>query len=807
VGQSFGRRRLRAFGALAAASATVSALLVAAPWSATAQTVEVPCSASSLVSDLLSAYDAHGVTETLSLSPSCTYAIPAPATTTPAPYYGTDGTPFDWYGPSGLPAIDGTITIEGNGATIERSGSARYRLFYVAADATSPSTLGYTTPGAGSLTLRDVTLTDGLAHGGDASANGGGAGMGGAIFDQGTLVLDRVTLTQNTAQGGQGLYDGSTVTGGGGIGTNGTWESTHNVSSGGGFGPGAFGGASGGAGSAVGFSGGGGGFVSSENGHDATMSGPGAGGGQNTGLGGAAPDDGIEHGGAAGDGSGGGAAQNFITLGLAGSSFGEGGAGQAGESGGGGAGVGGGASGAGGLFDGGAGFGGGGGGPSNSHSGGFGGGGGGFGGGEPGSANSHIEGGGGAGMGGAVFVMQGKATIQNSTLVANQALGGAARATATPGQGLGGAIFNLSGSVSLVGDTITGNTAAQGGGGIYNLVYDSVTNRTGSVTLSDTIVYGNGTDVTSNKPASTTAGANLGTATIAATAPDIVGSSDVVGAGTITGSPSSANPKLGALAGNGGPGMQTELPGAGSPALGAGTNCPSTDERGEFRPHDGCDLGAVEITPTGRPTATITTPANGATYTAGAKVDANYSCSDPAGPGIASCTAPVADGHPIDTATPGKFTFTVTATSADGASTVVSSSYTVTKPPPPPPQTVSITTSAAVVRHRRASIELACAGGAPGSTCKGKLSLTIRRRVVRVVRHHRKVRHVTVVIASGRYAVATGHTGSLSLTLTRSGMRLLENASGHRLRTLARATLTSGKPTSRQIEIRLPAKR
>jgi hypothetical protein len=54
-----------------------------------------------------------------------------------------------------------------------------------------------------------------------------------------------------------------------------------------------------------------------------------------------------------------------------------------------------------------------------------------------------------------------------------------------------------------------------------------------------------------------------------------------------------ADAMLGALAENGGP-TPTMLPPAGSPALGIGTDCPSTDQRGEPRPATGCASGAVE---------------------------------------------------------------------------------------------------------------------------------------------------------------------------------------------------------------------
>lgn len=54
-----------------------------------------------------------------------------------------------------------------------------------------------------------------------------------------------------------------------------------------------------------------------------------------------------------------------------------------------------------------------------------------------------------------------------------------------------------------------------------------------------------------------------------------------------------ADPQLASLADNGGP-TQTMMPAANSPALDQGADCPAADQRGEPRPNDGCDLGAVE---------------------------------------------------------------------------------------------------------------------------------------------------------------------------------------------------------------------
>jgi hypothetical protein len=54
-----------------------------------------------------------------------------------------------------------------------------------------------------------------------------------------------------------------------------------------------------------------------------------------------------------------------------------------------------------------------------------------------------------------------------------------------------------------------------------------------------------------------------------------------------------ADPMMGTLGDNGGP-TPTVLPQAGSPAIGAGTNCPTTDQRGMPRETAKCTLGAVE---------------------------------------------------------------------------------------------------------------------------------------------------------------------------------------------------------------------
>jgi YVTN family beta-propeller protein len=94
-------------------------------------------------------------------------------------------------------------------------------------------------------------------------------------------------------------------------------------------------------------------------------------------------------------------------------------------------------------------------------------------------------------------------------------------------------------------------------------------------------------------------------------------------------------------------------------------------------------IAAVTAPDTQAPTVDVRTPADGAHYAVGADVDADYSCADEGGSGLASCEGDVASGEPLDTSTPGTFEFTVVARDGDGHETTVVHSYTVDAPPEP----------------------------------------------------------------------------------------------------------------------------
>jgi len=486
-----------------------------------------------------------------------------------------------WYGPDGLPPITNDITILGHGATIERStneGTPDFRLFYVS---------GGLELHAGSLTLDNVTLRNGIAQGGNGGPRGGGGmGAGGAIFNQGTLRLDGVTLANNEARGGSGVAGAGGS--GGGIGGDASG------SSGGGFG-GSFTTGFGGTGGAN--AGCGGGFITGANG----APGPRGSGGGVGGFGGGGGD-----GGNCGSESGGGFGGEF---GFGGSNRGGGGVGGGGSwsvpNGGGGDG----GFGGGGAFAGGTGgFGGGGG--SGGHAG--------FGGGDGSSSTASVAGGGGAGLGGAIFTMgastgHGAVIITNCTFTANNAQGGSGGQTATGGSGYGGAIFNLDDSVTLNDCTLaanavtagaggTGGTAGQSdGGAVYDLAYGNDIESGGAVSalliLNNNILCNTigGTDLASN----VVNGVKMNSAAITGTS-NLVESNNLTRTtlppGVIT---VIASPDLGPLRHNGGL-TETIAITMSCPAYGAGdASVPglrSTDQRGLPRVVDGrLDLGAFEV--------------------------------------------------------------------------------------------------------------------------------------------------------------------------------------------------------------------
>ncbi|HZU28599.1 MAG TPA: LamG-like jellyroll fold domain-containing protein [Bryobacteraceae bacterium] len=104
---------------------------------------------------------------------------------------------------SGRLYIATDVTILGGGVTI--SGGGATRIFFVQ---------------NGSVTLDNLTLTDGMAQGGTSQYGGSAAGMGGALFiNNGNVTLNGVSLSGNEALGGSPDSSGNEY--GGGFGANG----------------------------------------------------------------------------------------------------------------------------------------------------------------------------------------------------------------------------------------------------------------------------------------------------------------------------------------------------------------------------------------------------------------------------------------------------------------------------------------------------------------------------------------------------------------------------------------------------------
>ncbi|MEZ4862378.1 MAG: choice-of-anchor D domain-containing protein [Caldilineaceae bacterium] len=442
---------------------------------------------------------------------------------------GVDSTEF---GPTAFDIVS-TITIVGptpNGITLARSGGANFRLFRVTS--------------SGNLTLRNVTLRNGMAKGGHGTLDwcfpdcggaggGGGAGMGGAIFNEGIVTIENSTLEANQAVGGGGGFggDGGSGNGGGGVGEYGrTIYDTTNQS---------------------------------------------YGGGPNGGIGNTAtPTDG-------GNGGGGGGAGDFVGNGGNGG-FGGGGGGASGTE----------------KLGGNGGFGGGGGGNRSGTGttglGGFGGG------------NSCISaGGGGAGMGGAIFNRAGMVVITNATLSNNTANGGPSRGCAFAGHGLGGAIFNLDGVVTLQFGTLSNNSVVSGDGNgpraDGGAIFTKQLNGTARLTLNNTILA----DTSSSQTDLFNDG---GTVDGSQTNIVETNAANGNGAPASLLIPNNGDPSLAALANNGGPSFtHALLPGSVAIDAADAVACSSSavnnfDQRNFVRPVDGnddtiaaCDIGAFEF--------------------------------------------------------------------------------------------------------------------------------------------------------------------------------------------------------------------
>jgi len=357
-------------------------------------------------------------------------------------------------GPTATPIITSTITIEGNGATLQWANvNLNARAFVVG--------------NGGNLTLNQLFITGFIAKGGTgAGGGGGGMGAGGAIYvENGALTVTNSTFSNNSALGGAGSTTDNSLGngaggGGGGLGGNGG-PMVQSTAQGGSVDGGGGGGSRGNAtkagggtivgdvtcGGATGISpgveffadgqsgecagGGGGGGAGLALDTPLGVGGDGGNGNYGGGGGGGGEAARTSHGGAGGFGGGGGSPGTSDAIIGDGSSGGRGG-------------YGGGGAGANGTGDG--------------HAGGSG---------KFAGQGDRRHGGGGAALGGAIFSHNGGVVIQNSTFSENHVIRGqSGGGAADNGQDEGGAIFAVNGSLTVENSTITGNTSTGEGAGI-----------------------------------------------------------------------------------------------------------------------------------------------------------------------------------------------------------------------------------------------------------------------------------------------------------------------------------------------------
>lgn len=349
-----------------------------------------------------------------------------------------------------LPAIQSSITLQGNGNAL--SGASTYRGLLVY---------------SGTVSISNLTIQNAVAQGGNGGAGGGGGlGAGGALFvaSGANVTVSNVQLSSNRASGGNGAGASVLGTGGGGGGgmggNGGTLTSTTGAAGGGGLGTGANGGNPGVAGSAGIATGQASGGTGGSGGAVGGASGGGGGGGL------ANNDDG-----GGGGGIGGGNGSGLSGTGGTGGFGGGGGGGYNANGGAGGFGGGGGSSAAGaGSHAGNGGFGGGGGGATVSA------GTGGFGAGD-GGGGGNGGGGGGLGAGGALFVQDGGGLTVNGTFTVNgNSVSGGTGGTGTIGGASGGNGSAFGSGLFLQGNgTLTFSTSV----GQTQTISDAIADQTG----------------------------------------------------------------------------------------------------------------------------------------------------------------------------------------------------------------------------------------------------------------------------------------------------------------------------------------
>jgi hypothetical protein len=148
----------------------LAATLVLAAAPARGANIVVPPGDSAQLVAAFTTANGNGEDDTIVLGAGSTYALTAPA-----------------IGVNGLPAVTGKITVQGNGATIARTGGPEFRILDVA--------------GTGDLTLDRVTVKGGRVTFNFPQPNFSDGGAGIRVLGAGKLTLTNSTVTQNQCLG------------------------------------------------------------------------------------------------------------------------------------------------------------------------------------------------------------------------------------------------------------------------------------------------------------------------------------------------------------------------------------------------------------------------------------------------------------------------------------------------------------------------------------------------------------------------------------------------------------------------------
>ncbi len=182
------------WGTLAAVAVTALVLLAPAPAAAqSSQTWNVDCSVPDLLTTFQAANAATGDSSiTINLAAGCTYLFTAPST---GSYAGESAV--------ALVSPASAITINGNGATLERStasGTPYFRLL----------TIGDSAAHSGAATVSDLTLENGVATGSYLTSAAGipGPSGGGLESNENHLALNGDTLLDNSTIEPGAAYQG-----------------------------------------------------------------------------------------------------------------------------------------------------------------------------------------------------------------------------------------------------------------------------------------------------------------------------------------------------------------------------------------------------------------------------------------------------------------------------------------------------------------------------------------------------------------------------------------------------------------------